>query len=139
MIVCYWKLNKYALTTKRIEGPSLPWSYGSWIYNYLWNQCISPLKLWVRTPLRRGVLDTIVCDKACQLLATCGWFSPVSSTNKTDRHDIYDILLEVTINTIKPNQAIRIDKPTYQVFLWNRTKESKQWWRFMGLFYVTIV
>jgi hypothetical protein len=60
------------------------------------------------------VLDTIVCDKACQLLATCGWFSPVSSTNKTDRHDIYDILLEVTINTIKPNQAIRIDKTTYQ-------------------------
>jgi len=26
------------------------WSYGSWIYNYLCNQCLSPLKLWVRTP-----------------------------------------------------------------------------------------
>ena len=26
------------------------WSYGSWIYNYLYNQCLSPLKLWVRTP-----------------------------------------------------------------------------------------
>jgi len=24
-------------------------SYGSWIYNYLFNQCLSPLKLWVRT------------------------------------------------------------------------------------------
>jgi len=23
--------------------------YGSWIYNYLCNQCLSPLKLWVRT------------------------------------------------------------------------------------------
>jgi hypothetical protein len=23
------------------------WSYGSWIYNYLCNQCLSPLKLWV--------------------------------------------------------------------------------------------
>jgi hypothetical protein len=32
------------------QGPS--WSYGSWIYNYLCNQseCLSPLKLWVRTP-----------------------------------------------------------------------------------------
>jgi hypothetical protein len=25
-------------------------SYGSWIYNYLCNQCLSPLKLWVKTP-----------------------------------------------------------------------------------------
>ena len=24
--------------------------YGSWIYNYLCNQCLSPQKLWVRTP-----------------------------------------------------------------------------------------
>jgi hypothetical protein len=28
---------------------SLSWSYGSWIYNYLCNQCLSPLKLWVWT------------------------------------------------------------------------------------------
>ena len=27
------------------------WSYGSWIYNYLCNQCLSPLKLWVRIML----------------------------------------------------------------------------------------
>ena len=26
------------------------WSYGSWMYNYLCNQCVSPLKLWVRIP-----------------------------------------------------------------------------------------
>jgi len=32
------------------EGLSWSWSYGSWIYNYLSNQCLSPLKLWVRTP-----------------------------------------------------------------------------------------
>ena len=32
-----------------IKGPSLSWSYGCWIYNYLCNQCLSPLKLWVRT------------------------------------------------------------------------------------------
>ena len=33
------------------EGQSWSWSYGSWIYNYLWNQCLSPLKLWVQIPL----------------------------------------------------------------------------------------
>ena len=37
-----------------------------------------------------------------------GWFSPglpVSSTNKTDRHDITEILLKVALNKIKPNLA----------------------------------
>jgi len=28
------------------------------------------------------------------------WFSPVSATNKTDRHDITEILLKVAFNTI---------------------------------------
>ena len=27
------------------------------------NQCLSPLKLWVRIPLGRGVLDTTLCNK----------------------------------------------------------------------------
>jgi len=26
------------------------WSYGSWIYKYLCNHCLSLLKLWVRIP-----------------------------------------------------------------------------------------
>jgi len=33
-----------------IQGPLWPWSYGSWIYNYLCNRCLSPLILWI--PLR---------------------------------------------------------------------------------------
>jgi hypothetical protein len=35
----------------RILGPSWSWSYGSWIYDYLCNQCLSPLTLCVRIPL----------------------------------------------------------------------------------------
>jgi hypothetical protein len=67
------------------------------------NQCQSPLKLWVWIPLRWGVLDTTLCDQVCQWLATGRWFplyTPVSSTNKTDRHDITEILLNVALNTI---------------------------------------
>jgi hypothetical protein len=30
----------------RSSKSSWPWSYGSWIYNFLCNQCISPLMLW---------------------------------------------------------------------------------------------
>jgi hypothetical protein len=83
-------------------GPSWPWLYGSWIYNYLCNPCLSPLMLWVRISIRARC--TTLCDKVCQWLATGRWFSPgppVSSTNKTDRHDITEILLKVTLNTIK--------------------------------------
>jgi hypothetical protein len=76
-------------------------------YCYLHNNFITkfglPLTLWVRNPLRRGVLDTISCDKVCQWLAAGRWFSPgtpLSSNNKTDRHDITEIMLKVALNTI---------------------------------------
>ena len=95
----------------RQKGPS--WSYDSWIYNYLCNQYLSPLTLWVRIPLRRGVLDTTLCDKVCQWLATGRWFSPgtpVFSTSKTDHHHITEILLKVASSTIKPKPIFRPPK-----------------------------
>ena len=39
--------------------------------------------------------DTTLCDQVCLLIATGRWFSTVSSTNKTDRHDKTEILLKV--------------------------------------------
>ena len=45
----------------------------------------------------------ISCDKGCQWLAVGRWFSPgtpVFSTNNTGCHNITDILLKVTLNTI---------------------------------------
>ena len=50
-----------------------------------------------------GDVYAIKCDKVCQWLAAGWWFSPgtpVSSTNKIDRHDITEILLKVALNTI---------------------------------------
>jgi hypothetical protein len=78
------------------------WSYSSWIYNYLCNQYLSPLTLWVRILLRWGVLDATLKDKVCQWLMTGQW---VSSTNKTDHHYITEILLKVALSIIdlKPN------------------------------------
>jgi hypothetical protein len=81
-------------------GLSWSWSYGSWIYNYLCNRCLSSLMLRVRTRLMARC--TTLCDQVCQWLATGLWFSPstpVSSTNKTDRHNITEILLKVALNT----------------------------------------
>ena len=47
------------------QGPS--WSCGSWIYNYMCNQCLSPLT-WIWNPLSRGVLHTTLCDQVCSIL-----------------------------------------------------------------------
>jgi hypothetical protein len=55
------------------------------------------------------VFDTTLCDKVGQWLATDRWFSPdtpVSSIDITDRHDITEILLKVTLNTINQTRPL---------------------------------
>ena len=67
-------------------------------FNYLCNQCLSSLEF--ESSSWRGVLDIILCDKVCQWLAAGQGFylgTPVSSTNKTDCHDIAEILLNFGI------------------------------------------
>jgi len=46
----------------------------------------------------RGVLDTTLCNKVFIVMGR--WFSlctPVSTTNKTDRHGIAEMLLKVAL------------------------------------------
>ena len=52
---------------------------------------------------------TAASDKIYQLLAHGRWFSsgtPASSTTKTGRHDIAEILLKVALSTQKISQSI---------------------------------
>ena len=59
-------------------------------------------KCWHVIDTWQGVLDTTLCDKVCQWLMAGRWFSlgsQVSSTNKTDRHYITEILLKGALNT----------------------------------------
>jgi hypothetical protein len=61
----------------------------------------------------RGVLDTTLCDKVCQWLVTGRWFYPdiqVSSSNKNNSHDMTEILLKVSLNTIN------------HTYLWSKSK-----------------
>ena len=97
------------------RGPSWSWSYGSWIYNYLCNQSLLPLMLWVRISHWRGVLDTTLWEQVYMQysyrhwqvgtevdLRQIGGFLLVlrfPSSNKTDRDDITEILLKVALNT----------------------------------------
>ena len=83
MVVIVWQLDLQL---------SVPWVVS------LCHECLSPLKLWVRTPFMASCTHTTLCDKICHCLATGQWFSlgtPVSSTKKTDYHDITEILLKV--------------------------------------------
>jgi len=64
-----------------------------------------------------------LCDKVCQWLATDRWFSPgppVSSTNKTNCHDIAEILLKVALNTIQQTnkQTNKLPNPYYTIGNW---------------------
>jgi hypothetical protein len=86
---------------------SWPWSYGSWIYNYLCNQCLPPLMMWVRISIRARCAT--LCDEVCQWLAIGLWFSPgppVSFSNKTDCHNITEIMLKVALNTIEQTNIL---------------------------------
>ena len=66
---------------------------------------LGPSWWWGWITLRQSVLNTTLCDKVCKWLVTGRWYSPVSSTTKTDRHNITEILLKVALNTI--NQTIK--------------------------------
>ena len=65
-------------------------------------------KVVISNPARGEVYSIQHYVIVCQWLAAGQWFSlgiPISSTNKTDRHDITEILLKVALNTItlQPN------------------------------------
>ena len=53
--------------------------------------------------------NTTFCDKVCQRLPTGRWFSQgtlISSMNKSNRHDVIEILLKVALNII--SQTLQI-------------------------------
>jgi hypothetical protein len=107
------KTTDMSQVTDKLYHIMWSWSHGSWIYNYLYNQCLSPLKLWIRTPLmerctRYNIMWwslSVTCDSS---VVFSGYSSLVSSTNKTDRHDITEILLKVAINTINQSKQLRV-------------------------------
>ena len=87
-----------------------PWwlnELGRWIYKPITNTA------WVRAQLyklqKRCTRLAAASDQLYQLLAQCRWFSPgtpASSTTKTGRHDIAEILLKVALKYQQINQSI---------------------------------
>ena len=92
---------------------------------------------------------TAASDKVYQLLAHGLWFfpgTPASSTTKTGRHDIAEILLNVALNTIQSiNQSINqklmiLDTRHYNIsgVLFLFTKIWKKWLHIMGIIIYTM-
>ena len=89
---CLWFPMIYTVATRQniylIWGHHGRDSYGSWF---------------TATSSWRGIFHTTLCDRVCQWLVAVQCLSlgtPVSSTNKTDRQDITEILLKVALSTI---------------------------------------
>ena len=74
--------------------------YGSWIYSYLCNQCMSASSCEFESRL-----DEVYSIQHYVIKFVCVWrlvrgFRRLSSTSKTERHDITEILLKVALHTI---------------------------------------
>ena len=95
-----------------IKEPSRSSSHGNWIYNYL---------------ITTNVISSNPAQARCtryntmwsSLSVTCGR-SMVSSTNKTDRHDITEIMLKVALNIIILTPSMLSE--TYAYFILDRNK-----------------
>ena len=73
-------------------------------------------------------LNALICE--CQWLAPGLCFFPgtlVSSTNKTDRHHITEILMKVALNTINPKNQTLICENVYQVFKYSSLLDRQTW------------
>jgi hypothetical protein len=73
-----WYLTPFSTIFQLYHGGQFykSWSDDTWIYNYLWNQCLSPLKLWVQIPLMARCTRYNISDTVCQWLPTFQGFSP---------------------------------------------------------------
>ena len=101
--LCALQCSSLTLQHQMEQGASWSWSYGSWIYNYLCNQCLLPLQLWVGIPLMARCTQCNIMWYS--LSVTSRWFSPGTSTNKTGGNNITEICLKVALIaiTLTPN------------------------------------
>ena len=79
-----------------------------------------------------GVLDTSLCHKVCQWLATGRWFSPgppISSTNKTDGYNITEKMFKVALNTMILTRKIIVSVVLARrnIITWEKKTDDIEW------------
>ena len=99
---CHFGLveSSHSLHIIRYQGSSWSWLYGSWIYNYLM-QSVPITTKFVISNTAHGELysiqHVIKLVRVLRQLVSCRYTG--LTTNKTDHHDITDILLKLALNT----------------------------------------
>ena len=103
-------------------GPSwsVSWSYGSWIYNYLCNQCISPRTLWDRIQLMTRCTRcnitwsslSVTCRKAVVFFGYSGFLHQYTSWPPR-YNPISNSIVNVYYHKIPPKSPWRILSWTY--------------------------
>jgi hypothetical protein len=83
-------------TNVKMVAPSWAWSYGSWIYNYICNQCLSSLMLWVRISIRPRCTTLYDFRQVGGFLRVFRFPPPIKPTTI----DIAEILLKVAFNIL---------------------------------------
>ena len=95
-------------------APSWSWSYGSWIYNSMCNQCLSPLKVWVRTPLLAGCARYIIQQvgvfflRVLRFLPRYNWNSVESGVKHQKPNKSY-FQLTSTVISDEPTKSIKTE------------------------------
>ena len=115
ILFCYSEMNIYDVY-KIKRGPGRPSGLVSWFKLTCSDHCIlSPIRHEFTpgfVPYKIGLrLTRIACDKVCQIPVQGRWFSPgtpASSTCKTDRRDMTEIMLKVALNPNQTNKQTNI-------------------------------
>ena len=96
LLLSYWHM----FSIIHQEGPS--WSYSSWIYNYLYNRCLSSLKLRLRIPFKARCprLYYYVIKFVSDLRQVRDFLRVFRVPPPIKLTDITEILLKVALNTI---------------------------------------
>ena len=117
--LCYSYVANWFVFTN-LWGSSWPWSYGSWIYNYLCNSAYHHWCCEFESWSGRGVQHYMI-----QCVSDLWDRSVVFFTNKINRHNITEILLlKVALSTIKQTNNC----PIGSFFIW-----AKQFCSFCSL------
>jgi len=77
-VMCFYQLFvNFPFYLYKREGASSSWSYGRWIYNYLCNQCLSPLTVVNLNPVHGEVYPIqhyVTCDRLMVFSGYSGLF-----------------------------------------------------------------
>jgi hypothetical protein len=93
----------YVPLPKSSEGPLWSGSYGSWIYNYLCNQCISPLTLCSNPAQARCIRYNIMwysLSVTSYRSVVFSWYSCFFHEENWPPRYNWNILMKVALNTI---------------------------------------